>query len=172
MKKFLALFISIILIVSLTACGNDNAKTDDSFYKDYQKMSYTDFNNFAVEKGFSTVENTDNSTVDFKRSFGVATEEFVLLFYELENSDLSYAYFNKLFQSFECFKSEYSALGKKGNYGCYVLKDKTSVVYISYVDNTLLYGLISDEDAEKLEMRTNMLQEFVDYLDYPMLGYK
>lgn len=174
MKKIFALLLVIVLTFSLVACGK-NEPTETTAFKDYQTISYTDFNNFSTEKNYKVVENTDNSAVEFNRSFAAISDYgFNCIYYELENKELSYAYFNKLVQAYESFTADYASLIKYGNWGCYVLQDGYSIVYISYVDNTLLYSMMFSNADNTEEAFSNMkteITEFIKFIDYPMIDF-
>lgn len=171
MKKIFALLLVTILIFSLTACGEKD-DTNTTVFKDYQTISYTDFNNFSTDKQYKVIENTDNSAVDFNRSFIAYSDYgFNCIFYELENKDLAYAYFNKLVQAYESFTADYASMRKYGNYGCYVLQDEKSIVYISYVENTLLYSMMFSEAEDTFPKMKTEITEFIKFLDYPMIEF-
>ena len=171
MKKIFALLLVVALTFSLVACGEKEDLKVNKF-KDYQPISNTDFNNFSTEKEYKVVENTDNSTVDFNRSFAAVSDYgFNCIFYELENKELAYAYFNTLVQAYESFTADFASMVKYNNYGCYFLQDEKSIVYISYVDNTLLYSMMfSDTEETVLDMKMEIAQ-FVEFLDYPTIEF-
>lgn len=169
MKKVIAVLLSIILIFSLTAC-NSGKNVEEPTFKTYQKINYEDFNKFMTEKGHSPVENTDNSQVDFERSFGVTIDDNLsILFFELNDADMSYRYFKHLLQTFETFYSDFSSMERYENNGCYVLTDGYNFTYLSYVDNTVIHALIIAETEEEFVKYQNQLIDYVDALDYPML---
>ena len=161
------------MVVSITACSsNDEVEKPESTpaFRTYQKLTYTDFNNFATEKGYSPVENTDNSEIDFKRSFGIEKDNgFNILFYEVEDIAIAYTYYSYVLQTYEAYLAEFSSSTRYNNFGCYILKDDAATVYIAFVDNTLVYSLIYEEDdAKHAELRKELI-DFIQYLDYPIM---
>lgn len=171
MKKIFVLLLVIVLTFSLVACGKEK-DTNTTTFKSYQTISYTDFNNFSAEKEYKVIENTDNSAVDFNRSFIAYSDYgFNCIFYELENKELAYAYFNKLVQAYESFTADYASMTKYGNYGCYVLQDGESIVYISYVENTLLYSMMFSNTKEEFPEMKKEITDFMKFLDYPTIEF-
>lgn len=171
MKKIFALLLIVILTFSLVACGEkETPKTDIT--KDYQTISYTDFNNFSIEKEYKIQENADNSAVEFQRSFIAYSDYgFNCIYYELENKELAYAYFNKLVQAYESFTADFASMQKYNDQGCYVLQDEKSVVYISYVENTLLYSMMFSETDQGFSDMIQELTDFINFIDYPMINF-
>lgn len=172
MKRISALFLVVLLTFSLVACGNSKTEENTGVPDAFQKLSYDDFNNLAMEKGFSPVENTDNSQLEFKRSFTISNDgDFNLTFYEVANTSMAYTYFNFVMQTYESYSSEFSSLQKYKDYGCYVMKDNNVTLYIAFVENTLMYSLmISDDSASNKQSREELIK-FVDFVDYPMLDF-
>lgn len=173
MKRIFALLLVLVMTFSLVACGNgDSDKEVVGVPESYQKLSYDDFNNLAMEKGFSPVENTDNSSLEFKRSFGISNDKgFNVLFYEVENTSIAFTYFNYVLQTYESYTSEFSASQKYNDYGCYIMKDANVTLYIAFVENTIMYSLSSSDDAATCTENRNKLVEFVEFMQYPMLDF-
>ena len=173
MKRILSLLLVVLLTFSLVACGNKDTTTEDlGVVESYQKLSYNDFNNLAMEKGFSPVENTDNSSVKFTRSFSISDDTgFNVIFYELENTSIAYTYYNYVLQTYESYTSEFSASQKFNDYGCYMMKDANVTLYIAFVENTMMYSLVSAEDAKESATNRNKLTEFVEFVQYPILDF-
>lgn len=173
MKRLLTFALAILMIFSLVACSNSNEKGQGettSVLRTYQKLTYTDFNNFATEKGYSPVENTDNSQLTFKRSFGIEKDNgFNVLFYEVEDVTAAYTYYSYVLQTYEAYVAEFSSSTRYNNFGCYILKDDAATVYIAFVDNTLVYSLLYEEDDTKHAELRKELVEFIQFLDYPMM---
>lgn len=172
MKRIFALLLVVLLTFSLVACGNSKTEEPVGVVENYQKLSYDDFNNFAMEKGFSPVENTDNSSVKFTRSFSISDDTgFNVIFYELESTSIAYTYYNYILQTYESYTSEFSASQKFNDYGCYVMKDANVTLYIAFVENTMMYSLVSAEDAETSAKNRDKLTNFVEFVQYPMLDF-
>lgn len=174
MKRVFALLLCAALAFSMVACSNSNNKPQENVgvIESYQKLSYTDFNNFAGQKGYKSVENTDNSSIEFKRSFGISDDEgFNMLFYEVENTATAYTYFNYVLQTYESYSSEFSASQKYNDYGCYVMKDENVTLYIAFVENTIMYSLIVGSEENPGAKNRDKLVEFVKFVQYPALDF-
>lgn len=172
MKRILALILIIVLTISLVACGSTKSDETVGVPDAFQKLSYDDFNNLAMEKGFSPVENTDNSQLEFKRSFTISNSgDFNLTYYEVANTSMAYTYFNYVMQTYESYASEFSSLQKYKDYGCYVMKDANVTLYIAFVENTFLYSLMRSDDSASNKQSREELIKFVDFIDYPMLDF-
>ena len=170
MKRILSLILVFILMLSLVACGKSDEKT--AGIKDsYQKLSYDDFNNLSMEKGYSPVENTDNSAIDFKRSFYISDNTgFNIIFFEVANTSVAHQYFNFVMQTYESYYSEFSALQKYNDYGCYIMKDQNAFLYVAFVENTILYSLTMPSTADASATCREKTMEFAEYFGYPTLA--
>lgn len=166
MKKIIAILLAVSIIFVFAGCTQKEEITE----KNYTPITYTDFNNFATNKGYTSVENTNNSTIDFEKSFSIESDKkngFNILFYEFKDATLAFKCFNVVMLTYESFNSEYSFMERNTKYGYYAAKDADTIVYISYVEDTVMCSIISNTDKEGRIAAYNELKDFLSYVQYP-----
>ena len=52
-----------------------------------------------------------------------------------------------------------------------MMKDANVTLYIAFVENTMMYSLVSAEDAKESATNRNKLTEFVEFVQYPILDF-
>lgn len=174
MKKILSLILIVCVLlstISLTGCSEK--ETNEVFFKEYQTLSYTDFNNIVSNLGYTPVENTDNSQFEFNRSFFISDEDtgLTLLFFEAETPDMCYLYFNQLVLAYENFTADYATMKRYNNIGLYTLVDEGVIIYIAFVENTILASVTYMKDPSKGEEIGAELEKLVTALEYPAFEY-
>lgn len=169
---------SILLVISIvftglffTGCSKEEPAVD-AFFKTYKPITATDFINLTGKEGYKTIENTDNSQIEFKKSYYITEDDknFALIYFELENVDMANEYFSRLVQSYELFLADYSILKRFENHGSYAMVDGESIVYFSFVDNTFISS-INYNDTGNPEATINELIKVVNILQYPEFEY-
>lgn len=158
----------MILLLSLIGCGKETAPTTSEVQTSYQKLSYNDFNNLAMEKGYSPVENADNSAIKFKRSFYIDDAGFNLFYFEFENTTSACEYYNYVAQTYQTFSSEFSSTVQYKDYACYFMKDGDYTLYVAFVENTLLYSLCVGDGKEHATHIRDALVNTIKYMQYPI----
>lgn len=174
MKKILSIILTVCMLFSiftLTGCSDKNE--EELFYKPYTALTYTDFNNIVSEYGYTPIENTDNTYFEFDHSFYITEEEtgMSLMFFEAESPEMCYKYFNQLVLAYENFTANYATMIRYQNIGRYVLVDEHVILYIAFVDNTILASVSYIQDLNNTSVVAAELEKLITALEYPEFQY-
>lgn len=168
MKKIISLLLIVITLCAFAACGKNETQTT-TVYKTYQKINYNDFNTFMTNKGYSVMENTDNSAIPFERSFGVNIDDKLsILYYDLDYPERARDLLKTMMQISEVYSCEFSTTVKQENNGFHYLKDEYVSNYFSYVDDTFIHAIVLGESEEEFRKYNNILVDIITTLDYPI----
>lgn len=144
MKKNLFLFSLLFsMLLILTGCGNKKVITTDKF------IDITEKNGFVTKDVLDQFSNTDvlDATIANYNS------DFQLEFYVLDSTEGAKEMFlnNKnIFETYKGSVSKYSSTDI-GNSSTYVLESSGYYMYLSRVDNTLLYVKVDDIYKERVK---------------------
>lgn len=144
MKKNLFLFSLLFsMLLILTGCGNKKVITTDKF------IDITEKNGFVTKDILDQFSNTDvlDATIANYNS------DFQLEFYVLDSTEGAKEMFlnNKnIFETYKGSVSKYSSTDI-GNSSTYMLESSGYYMYLSRVDNTLLYVKVDDIYKERVK---------------------
>ena len=144
MKKNLFLFSLLFsMLLILTGCGNKKVITTDKF------IDITEKNGFVTKDVLDQFSNTDvlDATIANYNS------DFQLEFYVLDSTEGAKEMFlnNKnIFETYKGSVSKYSSTDI-GNSSTYMLESSGYYMYLSRVDNTLLYVKVDDIYKERVK---------------------
>lgn len=131
MKKKIILFsMFFIVLMILTGCGSKKAITTKEFI------------NITENNGYVIVDAKDQFDYDYIKEATIAKEDdYQLEFYVLDNISNANGMFEHNKSIFESYKDGISAETSTniGNYSTYSLQSGGYYMYLSRVDNTLLY---------------------------------
>lgn len=135
-KKIILLSTFLFVAIFLTGCGNKKAITT------------RDFKNITEQSGFSTIDTKDqfeeNSIIEATLAYNL---DYKIEFYVL-NSDASakgmFEHNKGIFESRKSGVSKYTSTNI-GNSSTYMLQSGGYYMYLSRIDNTLLYVNVLDK---------------------------
>ncbi len=151
-KKILGIVVGLLLMFVLTGCGSKTA------------ITLEEFSSVAKEEGYSISDAMDQFVgIDYMKSATVAITEdnYQVEFYELDDDTHATAFFNNNKLRFEGLKGNASLESSidMGNYSTYSLTSDGQYMYLSRVDNTLVYVDVKEEFKDEVK-------ELIDKLGY------
>lgn len=168
MKKIIAIILAISIVFVFAGCTQ---KEETPVEKTYTPLTYTDFNNLASEKGYEVIENTNNTAVNFDKSFYIESNEkngFNIVFYQFKDAETAFKHFNVTVLTYESFSSEHSFMERNQKHGLYMVQDKNNIIYMSYVGNTVMLSILANPDDDAFKSAYNEMLEFLTYIKYPI----
>ncbi len=131
-KKISKVFLSLLLIISSTGCFSKTVLTKESFTTVMESKGFELYDISSEYEAYGYIENVIIAKSD---------SEYQLEFYVFEDEDYATTSFEKNKQNFESLKGSLSSKAEvnAGNYSTYALTKDDAYMYLSRVDNTLLY---------------------------------
>lgn len=149
MKRKIILFgIILVFLFTLVGCGNKKAITT------------REFKNITEQSGFSTVDAKDQFEGEsIKEATLAINNDYKIEFYVLDNSESARGMFQHNKEIFENRKSGVSKYVSTdlGNSSTYMLQSGGYYMYLSRVDNTLLYVNVLDQYKDSVKEVVNDL---------------
>ena len=142
MKKFLSIIFLVLVLFMVSGCGNKKVITT------------REFKNITEQNGLSVLDAIDQFDSDVIKEATLAyNDDYKLEFYVLDSSDSAISMFNYNKNSFESKKSGVSSYLSTdlANYNIYMLQSGGYYMYLSRVDNTLLYVSVEDTFKESVK---------------------
>lgn len=149
-KKIILVGVLFSMLLILTGCGNKKALTTE------------EFTNLANENGFTISDATSQFTDSYVSKATLALKDgYQIEFYVIDNVENSKKMFEYNKNQFQNYKSGVSTeLSKSvGNYSTYLLQSNGYYMYLSRIDNTLIY--IRTDISYKEEVKS-----FVEKIGY------
>lgn len=144
--------VSAFLLLLITGCGSKNAISSAKFMSvaDDYDCSITDVINQFEQYGTISEAYVATNTNDWQVEF-----------YVLNSEDSAISMFNTNKTIFESYKSgkQVETSTNMNNYATYSLTTNGHYMYLSYVDNTLVYVRVNDTYKD-------VVKEFIDDLGY------
>ena len=145
MKKKGILFgaLCLVMLFLVTGCGNKKAITTSDFKSKAEKAGYQTADVYNQYKEFGYVKEATVATKD-----GYQVE-----FYVLDNKSNAAGMFNTNKTTFENTKSGSATESsvELGNYSTYSLTSSDSYMYLSRVDNTLIYVKVPESAKDNVK---------------------
>lgn len=144
-KSLIMLFTCLIMLFTITGCGNKKAINSEEFINKVESM------------GYKTMDATDQmSQYDYIEKVTLAINEdetYQIEFYELSDSNYATSFFNNNKQIFEETKDTTSAYTSVniGNHAKYTLSTDGKYKVVSRIDNTVIYLNVNNEYASDVK---------------------
>lgn len=147
----LGLLCAVVLFI-MSGCGKKNSITASEFKNMSENIGYTVYD---VTNQYSQYDYFDSATI------AKSSSEYQVEFYVLTDDSSANGMFNTNKTKFENYKegSSLSSSASVSNYSTYSLTSGGYYMYLSRIDNTLLYLRVEDEYK-------NQVKNFVDKLGY------
>lgn len=151
MKKKTILFgiICLMMFAIVTGCGSKKAISTNDFKSKSEKLDYTTVN---VLKQYEAYPHVKEATLAQHK------DGFQVEFYVIDDDANATSMFNTNKEYFESLKDNLSTelSSNMNNYSTYTLTSNDYYMYLSRVDNTLLFVKVKDSYKEKVK---NLIKE-------------
>lgn len=136
-KKILLFSLSIFMLLFLTGCGNKKAITKEDFIAKAEKHNYQIVDATSQFEQYDEIESA---------TLALSPDNWQVEFYELNTSENAMAMFEHNKSKFEDYKDNTALEASKSmsNYATYSLTSGGYYMYLSTVDNTLIYLRVKD----------------------------
>lgn len=137
MKKILSIVILLSSILIMSGCS-----------KDYQKVSYTTFNEYFSKQGdYKIVDQTSNYNINIRKCVEAGNGKVQIFYMEFESAEIASAYIKNMYEKQEDYKIN-------DNY-TYVKSTKGKYFKLYRSDNVVIYGIALDK-KDKREVKSTL----------------